>query len=151
MTLSNNSTAYFKLVITGATNSLTGFVVKDRVEQNLRFDPTSSGLANNAFTGVISFGSHNPNKPSYKITPKITGTYPTDLEWKVEMINGLFMPGDSLTIIFKATKTGTQTNTAIVEYPKRDGTTGKASDPATVRSSGTNPGGCTNCSSGGGG
>lgn len=46
------------------------------------------------------------------------------------------MPGDSLTIIFKATKTGTQTNTAIVEYPKRDGTTGKAEDPATVRSSG---------------
>lgn len=55
MTLSNNATAYFKLVITGATNSLTGFVVKDRVEQNLRFDLTSTGLANNAFTGVIVF------------------------------------------------------------------------------------------------
>ena len=50
------------------------------------------------------------------------------------------MPGDSLTIIFKATKLGTQENIATVEYPKRDGTTGKSSDPAKVRSSGGNGG-----------
>ena len=136
ITLSNNTTAFFKLVVSGATNSLTGFVVKDRIEQNLKFDFSSTGLANNAFTGVIAFGAQNPNKPTYKITPTISWTYPTDIEWKVEMLNGNFMPGDSLTIIFKATKLGTQTNIATVEYPKRDGTTGKASDPASVRSSG---------------
>ena len=136
ITLSNNTTAFFKLVVSGATNSLTGFVVKDRIEQNLKFDFSSTGLANNAFTGVITFGAQNPNKPAYKITPTISGTYPADIEWKVEMLNGNFMPGDSLTIIFKATKLGTQTNIATVEYPKRDGTTGKASDPASVRSSG---------------
>ena len=136
ITLSNNTTAFFKLVVSGATNSLTGFVVTDRIEQNLKFDFSSTGLANNAFTGVITFGAQNPNKPAYKITPTISGTYPADIEWKVEMLNGNFMPGDSLTIIFKATKLGTQTNIATVEYPKRDGTTGKASDPASVRSSG---------------
>ena len=136
ITLSNNTTAFFKLVVSGATNSLTGFVVKDRIEQNLKFDFSSTGLANNAFTGVIAFGAQNPNKPAYKITPTISGTYPTDIEWKVEMLNGNFMPGDSLTIIFKATKLGTQENIATVEYPKRDGTTGKSSDPAKVRSSG---------------
>ena len=136
ITLSNNTTAFFKLVVSGATNSLTGFVVTDRIEQNLKFDFSSTGLANNAFTGVIAFGAQNPNKPAYKITPTISGTYPTDIEWKVEMLNGNFMPGDSLTIIFKATKLGTQTNIATVEYPKRDGTKGKSSDPASVKSSG---------------
>ena len=136
ITLSNNTTAFFKLVVSGATNSLTGFVVTDRIEQNLKFDFSSTGLANNAFTGVITFGAQNPNKPAYKITPTISGTYPTDIEWKVEMLNGNFMPGDSLTIIFKATKLGTQTNIATVEYPKRDGTKGKSSDPASVRGGG---------------
>ena len=136
ITLSNNTTAFFKLVVSGATNSLTGFVVTDRIEQNLKFDFSSIGLANNAFTGVIAFGAQNPNKPAYKITPTISGTYPTDIEWKVEMLNGNFMPGDSLTIIFKATKLGTQTNIATVEYPKRDGTKGKSSDPASVRGGG---------------
>ena len=136
ITLSNNTTAFFKLVVSGATNSLTGFVVTDRIEQNLKFDLSSTGLANNAFTGVITFGVQNPNKPAYKITPTISGTYPTDIEWKVEMLNGNFMPGDSLTIIFKATKLGTQTNIATVEYPKRDGTKGKSSDPASVRGGG---------------
>ena len=139
ITLSNNTTAFFKLVVSGATNSLTGFVVKDRIEQNLKFDFSSTGLANNAFTGVIAFGAQNPNKPAYKITPTISGTYPTDIEWKVEMLNGNFMPGDSLTIIFKATKLGTQENIATVEYPKRDGTIGKSSDPARVRSHSTPP------------
>ena len=139
ITLSNNTTAFFKLVVSGATNSLTGFVVKDRIEQNLKFDFSSTGLANNAFTGVIAFGAQNPNKPAYKITPTISGTYPTDIEWKVEMLNGNFMPGDSLTIIFKATKLGTQENVATVEYPKRDGTIGKDSDPARVRSHSTPP------------
>ena len=134
--LSNNTTAFFKLVVSGATNSLTGFVVKDRIEQNLKFDFSSTGLANNAFTGVIAFGAQNPNKPAYKITPTISGTYPADIEWKVEMLNGNFMPGDSLTIIFKATKLGDQKNVATVEYPKRDGTKGKSSDPASVGSSG---------------
>ena len=136
ITLSNNTTAFFKLVVSGATNSLTGFVVKDRIEQNLKFDFSSTGLANNAFTGVIAFGAQNPNKPAYKITPTISGTYPTDIEWKVEMLNGNFMPGDSLTIIFKATKLGDQKNVATVEYPKRDGTKGKSSDPASVGSRG---------------
>ena len=136
ITLSNNTTAFFKLVVSGATNSLTGFVVTDRIEQNLKFDFSSTGLANNAFTGVIAFGAQNPNKPAYKITPTISGTYPTDIEWKVEMLNGNFMPGDSLTIIFKATKLGDQKNVATVEYPKRDGTKGKSSDPASVGSSG---------------
>ena len=136
ITLSNNTTAFFKLVVSGATNSLTGFVVTDRIEQNLKFDFSSTGLANNAFTGVITFGAQNPNKPAYKITPTISGTYPTDIEWKVEMLNGNFMPGDSLTIIFKATTLGTQTNIATVEYPKRDGTKGKSSDPASVRGGG---------------
>lgn len=139
ITLSNNTTAFFKLVVSGATNSLTGFVVTDRIEQNLKFDFSSTGLANNAFTGVITFGAQNPNKPAYKITPTISGTYPTDIEWKVEMLNGNFMPGDSLTIIFKATKLGTQENIATVEYPKRDGTKGRASDPARVRSHSTPP------------
>lgn len=139
ITLSNNTTAFFKLVVSGATNSLTGFVVTDRIEQNLKFDFSSTGLANNAFTGVIAFGAQNPNKPAYKITPTISGTYPTDIEWKVEMLNGNFMPGDSLTIIFKATKLGTQENIATVEYPKRDGTIGKDSDPAKVRSHSTPP------------
>ena len=136
ITLSNNTTAFFKLVVSGATNSLTGFVVTDRIEQNLKFDFSSTGLANNAFTGVIAFGAQNPNKPAYKITPTISGTYPTDIEWKVEMLNGNFMPGDSLTIIFKATKLGDQKNVATVEYPKRDGTKGKSSDPASVGSRG---------------
>lgn len=136
ITLSNNTTAFFKLVVSGATNSLTWFVVKDTIEKNLKFDFSSTGLANNAFTGVIAFGAQNPNKPAYKIIPTISGTYPTDIEWKVEMLNGNFMPGDSLTIIFKATKLGTQENIATVEYPKRDGTKGKSSDPASVRSSG---------------
>ena len=140
ITLSNNTTAFFKLVVSGATNSLTGFVVTDRIEQNLKFDFSSTGLANNAFTGVITFGAQNPNKPAYKITPTISGTYPADIEWKVEMLNGNFMPGDSLTIIFKATKLGTQENIATVEYPKRDGTKGSSSDPAKVRSSGGNGG-----------
>jgi hypothetical protein len=88
---------------------------------------------------VIAFGAQNPNKPAYKITPTISGTYPADIEWKVEMLNGNFMPGDSLTIIFKATKLGTQENVATVEYPKRDGTIGKSSDPAKVRSHSTPP------------
>ena len=136
ITLSNNTTAFFKLVVSGATNSLTWFVVKDTIKDNLKFDFSSTGLANNAFTGVIAFGTQNPNKPAYKITPTISGTYPADIEWKVEMLNGNFMPGDSLTIIFKATKLGTQENIATVEYPKRDGTKGKSSDPASVRSSG---------------
>lgn len=136
ITLSNNTTAFFKLVVSGATNSLTWFVVKDTIKDNLKFDFSSTGLANNAFTGVIAFGTQNPNKPTYKITPTISGTYPADIEWKVEMLNGNFMPGDSLTIIFKATKLGTQENIATVEYPKRDGTKGKSSDPASVRSSG---------------
>lgn len=136
ITLSNNTTAFFKLVVSGATNSLTWFVVKDTIKDNLKFDFSSTGLANNAFTGVIAFGAQNPNKPAYKITPTISGTYPADIEWKVEMLNGNFMPGDSLTIIFKATKLGTQENIATVEYPKRDGTKGKSSDPASVRSSG---------------
>ena len=137
ITLSNNTTAFFKLVVSGATNSLTWFVVKDTIKDNLKFDFSSTGLANNAFTGVIAFGAQNPNKPAYKITPTISGTYPADIEWKVEMLNGNFMPGDSLTIIFKATKLGTQENIATVEYPKRDGTTGKSSDPAKVRSHST--------------
>ena len=136
ITLSNNTTAFFKLVVSGATNSLTWFVVKDTIKDNLKFDFSSTGLANNAFTGVIAFGTQNPNKPAYKITPTISGTYPADIEWKVEMLNGNFMPGDSLTIIFKATKLGAQTNIATVEYPKRDGTKGKSSDPASVRSIG---------------
>lgn len=137
ITLSNNTTAFFKLVVSGATNSLTWFVVKDTIKDNLKFDFSSTGLANNAFTGVIAFGTQNPNKPAYKITPTISGTYPADIEWKVEILNGNFMPGDSLTIIFKATKLGTQENVATVEYPKRDGTTGKSSDPAKVRSHST--------------
>ena len=140
ITLSNNTTAFFKLVVSGATNSLTWFVVKDTIKDNLKFDFSSIGLANNAFTGVIAFGTQNPNKPAYKITPTISGTYPADIEWKVEMLNGNFMPGDSLTIIFKATKLGTQENIATVEYPKRDGTKGSSSDPAKVRSSGGNGG-----------
>ena len=140
ITLSNNTTAFFKLVVSGATNSLTWFVVKDTIKDNLKFDFSSTGLANNAFTGVIAFGAQNPNKPAYKITPTISGTYPADIEWKVEMLNGNFMPGDSLTIIFKATKLGTQENIATVEYPKRDGTKGSSSDPAKVRSSGGNGG-----------
>ena len=139
ITLSNNTTAFFKLVVSGATNSLTWFVVKDTIKDNLKFDFSSTGLANNAFTGVIAFGAQNPNKPAYKITPTISGTYPADIEWKVEMLNGNFMPGDSLTIIFKATKLGTQENIATVEYPKRDGTIGKDSDPAKVRSHSTPP------------
>ena len=139
ITLSNNTTAFFKLVVSGATNSLTWFVVKDTIKDNLKFDFSSTGLANNAFTGVIAFGAQNPNKPAYKITPTISGTYPADIEWKVEMLNGNFMPGDSLTIIFKATKLGTQENVATVEYPKRDGTIGKSSDPARVRSHSTPP------------
>ena len=52
------------------------------------------------------------------------------------MLNGNFMPGDSLTIIFKATKLGNETNTAFVEYLKRDGKKDSASDPASVGSSG---------------
>ena len=88
---------------------------------------------------MIAFGAQNPNKPAYKITPTISGTYPADIEWKVEMLNGNFMPGDSLTIIFKATKLGTQENVATVEYPKRDGTKGRDSDPARVRSHSTPP------------
>ena len=136
ITLSNNTTAFFKLVVSGATNSLTWFVVKDTIEKNLKFDFSSTGLANNAFTGVIAFWAQNPNKPAYKITPTISGTYPAAIEWKVEMLNGNFMPGDSLTIIFKATKLGTQENIATVEYPKRDGTKGQSSDPASVGSSG---------------
>ena len=85
---------------------------------------------------MIAFGTQNPNKPAYKITPTISGTYPADIEWKVEMLNGNFMPGDSLTIIFEATKLGTQENIATVEYLKRDGKKDSASDPASVGSSG---------------
>ena len=51
----NNGTAYFKLVISGATAPLTGFRVTDRIEGNLTFDTGSWLLPDNAFTGVITF------------------------------------------------------------------------------------------------
>jgi hypothetical protein len=46
----------------------------------------------------------------------------------------VFMTGDELKIIFKAYKVrdDEDTNTAYVYYPKSDGTTGSANDPAKV-------------------
>lgn len=129
---SNGATAYFKLVIANATASLTGFTVKDRVEGNLTY-LDSTDLANNAFTGVVTFGPNNPTPPNYTITPKVTtGAGFTDLEWKVAMGSGFFMSGDQLTIIFKARKNGNQTNIAHVYYPKPNGTEGHDQDPASV-------------------
>lgn len=81
---------------------------------------------------MITFGVNNPGKPAYTITPKATGTHPTDLEWQIDMGGAFFMPGDELVIIFKAQKNGDHTNIAHVYYPKRDGTTGHAQDPARV-------------------
>ncbi len=138
---SNGSTAFFRLVISGASAPLTGFRVTDRIEGNLSY-LDSSDLANNAFTGVISFGANNPNKPAYTITPKVTtGSNFTDLEWKVNMGTGFFMPGDELILIFKTKKNGNQTNIGHVYYPKPNGTEGHDEDPASV----------TTPSSGGGG
>lgn len=51
----SNGTAFFKLVIDGATAPLTGFRVTDRIEGNLTFDESSWILTNDAFTGVITF------------------------------------------------------------------------------------------------
>lgn len=134
ITLTNSATAYFKLVISGATNSLTGFRVTDKLDNTkLRYLTGSQALANNAFTGVITFGANNPNKPDYTITPTVTtGATHTDIVWQINMGTGYFMPGDSLTIIFMAQKLNSETNTAYVYYPKRDGTEGHAQDPASV-------------------
>lgn len=134
-TISPNATAYFKLVVTGATNSLTGFRVTDSLKNSdLLYLTGSESLANNAFTGVITFGSKNPNKPAYTITPTIekTDTH-TNITWTVKMAEGTyFMPGDSLEIIFMTKKINNTENTAYVYYPKRDGTEGSDKDPASV-------------------
>lgn len=128
----NNGTAYFKLVISGATAPLTGFRVTDRIEGNLTFDTGSWLLPDNAFTGVISFWANNANKPTYTITPTVSWTQPTDIVWKVEMNSGYFMSGDALTIIIKTQKKGDQKNIAHVYYPKPGGKEGHDEDPAEV-------------------
>ena len=128
----NNGTAYFKLVISGATAPLTGFRVTDRIEGNLTFDTGSWLLPDNAFTGVITFWANNANKPSYTIVPTVSWTQPTDIVWKVEMNSGYFMSGDALTIIIKTQKKGDQKNIAHVYYPKPGGKEGHDEDPAEV-------------------
>ena len=128
----DNGTAYFKLVISGATAPLTGFRVTDRIEWNLTFDTGSWLLPDNAFTGVITFWANNANKPSYTITPTVSWTQPTDIVWKVEMNSGYFMSGDALTIIIKTQKKGDQKNIAHVYYPKPGGKEGHDEDPAEV-------------------
>lgn len=136
----NNGTAYFKLVISGATAPLTGFRVTDRIEGNLTFDTGSWLLPDNAFTGVITFWANNANKPSYTITPTVSWTQPTDIVWKVEMNSGYFMSGDALTIIIKTQKKGDQKNIAHVYYPKPGGKEGHDEDPAEVYYTSWNPG-----------
>ena len=128
----DNGPAYFKLVISNATAPLTGFRVTDRIEGNLTFDTGSWVLADNAFTGVITFGPNNPSKPVYKITPTVSGTQPADIVWKVDMGTGYFMSGDSLTIIIKTQKKGDQNNIGHVYYPKPNGGEGHDEDPARV-------------------
>ena len=128
----DNGTAYFKLVISGATAPLTGFRVTDRIEGNLTFDTGSWLLPDNAFTGVITFWANNANKPAYTITPTVSWTQPTDIVWKVEMNSGYFMSGDALTIIIKTQKKGDQKNIAHVYYPKPGGKEGHDEDPAEV-------------------
>lgn len=136
----NNGTAYFKLVISGATAPLTGFRVTDRIEGNLTFDTGSWLLPDNAFTGVITFWANNANKLSYTITPTVSWTQPTDIVWKVEMNSGYFMSGDALTIIIKTQKKGDQKNIAHVYYPKPGGKEGHDEDPAEVYYTSWNPG-----------
>ena len=136
----NNGTAYFKLVISGATAPLTGFRVTDRIEGNLTFDTGSWLLPDNAFTGVITFWANNANKPSYTITPTVSWTQPTDIVWKVEMNSGYFMSGDALTIIIKTQKKGDQKNIAHVYYPKPGGKEGHDEDPAEVYYTSWTPG-----------
>lgn len=134
-TIANNNTAYFKLVVSGATNSLTGFRVEDTLDNaKLQYLTDSEKLASNAFTGVITFGANNPSKPAYTITPVVvTGASETKITWTVKMAEGAyFMPGDSLEIIFMTKKLQNTDNTAYVYYPKRDGTEGSDKDPASV-------------------
>ena len=136
----NNGTAYFKLVISGATAPLTGFRVTDRIEGNLTFDTGSWLLPDNAFTGVITFWANNANKPAYTIIPTVSWTQPTDIVWKVEMNSGYFMSGDALTITIKTQKKGDQKNIAHVYYPKPGGKEGHDEDPAEVYYTSWNPG-----------
>lgn len=116
MQFSNGSTAFFKLEIKDASKPLSGFIVKDRIEGNLQY-LDSTDLPDNAFTGVITFGPNNPTHPAYTIVPTVSGTYPTDIQWNVNMGTGAFMPGDVLNIILKVKKNGDQVNTGRVEYP----------------------------------
>ena len=131
MQFSNGSTAFFKLEIKDASKPLSGFIVKDRIEGNLQY-LDSTDLSGNAFTGVITFGPNNPTHPAYTIVPTVSGTYPTDIQWNVNMGTGAFMPGDVLNIILKAKKNGDQVNTGHVEYPLPWGGTGHSEDPARV-------------------
>ena len=136
MQFSNGSTAFFKLEIKDASKPLSGFIVKDRIEGNLQY-LDSTDLPDNAFTGVITFGPNNPTHPAYTIVPTVSGTYPTDIQWNVNMGTGAFMPGDVLNIILKVKKNGDQVNTGRVEYPLPWGGTEHSQDPAAV----TTPGG----------
>ena len=131
MQFSNGSIAFFKLEIKDASKPLSGFIVKDRIEGNLQY-LDSTDLSGNAFTGVITFGPNNPTPPAYTIVPAVSGTYPTDIQWNVNMGTGAFMPGDVLNIILKAKKNGDQVNTGHVEYPLPWGGTGHSEDPARV-------------------
>lgn len=131
MQFSNGSTAFFKLEIKDASKPLSGFIVKDRIEGNLQY-LDSTDLSGNAFTGVITFGPNNPTRPAYTIVPTVSGTYPTDIQWDVNMGTGAFMPGDVLNIILKAKKNGDQVNTGRVEYPLPWGGTDHSEDPARV-------------------
>ena len=131
MQFSNGSIAFFKLEIKDASKSLSGFIVKDRIEGNLQY-LDSTDLPDNAFTGVITFGPNNPTPPAYTIVPTVSGTHPTDIQWNVNMGTGAFMPGDVLNIILKAKKNGDQVNTGHVEYPLPWGGTGHSEDPARV-------------------
>ena len=136
MQFSNGSIAFFKLEIKDASKPLSGFIVKDSIEGNLQY-LDSTDLPDNAFTGVITFGPNNPTHPAYTIVPTVSGTYPTDIQWNVNMGTGAFMPGDVLNIILKAKKNGDQVNTGHVEYPLPWGGTEHSEDPAAV----TTPGG----------
>ena len=131
MQFNNGSIAFFKLEIKDASKPLSGFIVKDRIEGNLQY-LDSTDLPDNAFTGVITFGPNNPTHPAYTIVPTVSGTYPTDIQWNVNMGTGAFMPGDVLNIILKAKKNGDQVNTGHVEYPLPWGGTGHSEDPARV-------------------
>lgn len=104
------------------------------VEGNLEY-LDSSDLLNNAFTGLYLRAGANTDPYNYQTTlktEKIAGNK-TRLQWKVEMTQGSFLPGDVYKIQFKAKVNGDQKNIGTVEYSTPNTPNGKSEDDASVK------------------